>query len=78
MSVRDATPAQRTMLVGALQAAAPSLAAWDERGPAHGRGETVARLPSVALVAGGLWVALSPGSVPGLVQPDDAQMMMQP
>jgi len=41
-------------------------------------GETVARLLAVALVAGGLWVAVSPGSVPGLVQPDDAQMMMQP
>jgi len=41
-------------------------------------GETLARLLAVALVAAGFWIAVAPGTVPGLVQPDDAQMMMQP
>src|SRR5262249_34192214 len=32
-------------------------------------------LVGVALVAGGIWVAVSPGSVPALVQPDRAPAM---
>ena len=39
-------------------------------------GETFARLLAVVLVALGIWVAASPGSVPGLTQPNDAQMPM--
>jgi predicted metal-binding membrane protein len=39
-------------------------------------GETFARLLAVVLVALGIWVAASPGSVPGLTQPNDAQMQM--
>ena len=39
-------------------------------------GETFARLLAVVLVALGIWVAASPGSVPGLTQPSDAQMPM--
>jgi predicted metal-binding membrane protein len=34
------------------------------------RGEWLARGFAVALVGLGIWVAASPGSVPGLVQPD--------
>jgi predicted metal-binding membrane protein len=37
-----------------------------------------ARVLAVVLVAGGIWVATAPRSVPGLVQPDAPQMMMQP
>jgi hypothetical protein len=33
-------------------------------------GEMFARVFAVALVAGGIWVAAAPASVPGLVQPD--------
>jgi predicted metal-binding membrane protein len=33
-------------------------------------GETFSRVFAVALVAGGIWVAAAPASVPGLVQPD--------
>jgi hypothetical protein len=33
-------------------------------------GETFARVFAVALLAGGIWVAAAPASVPGLVQPD--------
>jgi predicted metal-binding membrane protein len=33
-------------------------------------GERLARVFAVALVAGGVWVAVAPASVPGLVQPD--------
>jgi len=40
-------------------------------------GETFARVFAVVLVALGIWVAVSPGSVPGLTQPGDAQMPMQ-
>jgi predicted metal-binding membrane protein len=39
-------------------------------------GEAFARLLAVVLVALGIWVAASPGSVPGLTQPGDAQMQM--
>jgi predicted metal-binding membrane protein len=39
-------------------------------------GETFARLLAVVLVALGIWVAASPGSVPGLTQPSDTQMQM--
>jgi predicted metal-binding membrane protein len=39
-------------------------------------GETFARLLAVVLVALGILVAASPGSVPGLTQPSDAQMPM--
>jgi predicted metal-binding membrane protein len=35
-------------------------------------GETFARVFSLALAATGIWVALAPASVPGLVQPDSA------
>jgi predicted metal-binding membrane protein len=38
-------------------------------------GEGFARLLAVALVALGIWVAVSPGSVPGLTQPNGMQMM---
>jgi predicted metal-binding membrane protein len=44
-------------------------------------GETFARVFAVVLVALGIWVAASPGSVPGLTQPSNAPMMqmgMQP
>jgi predicted metal-binding membrane protein len=37
-------------------------------------GEAFGRLLAVALVALGIWVAASPGSVPGLTQPNDTQM----
>jgi predicted metal-binding membrane protein len=40
-------------------------------------GETFARLLAVVLVALGIWVAASPGSVPGLTQPSDTPMGMQ-
>jgi predicted metal-binding membrane protein len=40
-------------------------------------GESFARLLAVALVALGLWVAVSPTSVPGLTQPGHMQMQMQ-
>jgi hypothetical protein len=33
-------------------------------------GETFSRVFAVALVAGGIWVAAAPASVPGLVQPN--------
>ena len=36
------------------------------------RGERLARVFAIALVGLGVWVAVSPGSVPGLVQPDSA------
>lgn len=39
-------------------------------------GESFARVLAVMLVALGIWVAASPGSVPGLTQPGDAQMPM--
>jgi predicted metal-binding membrane protein len=39
-------------------------------------GEAFARLLAVVLVALGIWVAASPGSVPGLTQPNDASMPM--
>jgi predicted metal-binding membrane protein len=38
-------------------------------------GEAFARLLAVALIALGLWVAVSPASVPGLTQPGQMQMM---
>jgi predicted metal-binding membrane protein len=37
-------------------------------------GEAFARLLAVVLIALGIWVAASPGSVPGLTQPSDMQM----
>ena len=37
-------------------------------------GEAFARLLAVALVALGIWVAVSPASVPGLKQPTQMQM----
>jgi predicted metal-binding membrane protein len=37
-------------------------------------GQTLARLFAVVLVALGLWVAVSPASVPGLTQPTEAPM----
>jgi predicted metal-binding membrane protein len=40
-------------------------------------GEAFARLLAVVLVALGIWVAASPGSVPGLTQPGDMQMKME-
>jgi predicted metal-binding membrane protein len=39
-------------------------------------GEAFGRLLAVVLVALGIWVAASPGSVPGLTQPTDTQMPM--
>jgi hypothetical protein len=33
-------------------------------------GETFARIFAAAFVAGGIWVAAAPASVPGLVEPD--------
>ncbi len=39
-------------------------------------GETFARVFAVVLVSLGIWVAASPGSVPGLTQPGDTQMQM--
>jgi predicted metal-binding membrane protein len=39
-------------------------------------GEAFARLLAAVLVALGIWVATSPGSVPGLTQPGDKQMKM--
>jgi predicted metal-binding membrane protein len=39
-------------------------------------GEAFGRLLAVVLVALGIWVAASPGSVPGLTQPTDAHMPM--
>ena len=41
-------------------------------------GEAFARVLAVVLIACGIWVATAPRSVPGLVQPDAPQMMMQP
>ena len=38
------------------------------------RGEAFASLAAVVLVAAGVWVALAPGSVPGLTQPGGAGM----
>ena len=38
------------------------------------RGEAFASLAAVGLVAAGVWVALAPGSVPGLTQPGGAGM----
>jgi predicted metal-binding membrane protein len=38
-------------------------------------GERLSRVFAVALVALGIWVAVSPGSVPGLTQPDRAPAM---
>jgi predicted metal-binding membrane protein len=40
-------------------------------------GEAFARVLAVVLVALGIWVAASPGSVPGLTQPGDMQMPME-
>ena len=40
-------------------------------------GEAFARVLAVVLIALGVWVAASPGSVPGLTQPHDMQMDMQ-
>jgi predicted metal-binding membrane protein len=37
-------------------------------------GEAFARVLAVVLVAVGIWVAVSPGSVPGLTQPNEMQM----
>jgi predicted metal-binding membrane protein len=42
------------------------------------RGEAFARVLALALVVLGTWIALSPGTVPGLQQPDRMQMQMQP
>ena len=44
------------------------------------RGERLTRLIAVAFVALGLWIAVSPGSVPGLTDPgpDNPSMDMQP
>ena len=39
-------------------------------------GEAFARLLAVVLVALGIWVAASPGSVPGLTQPGNMPMQM--
>jgi predicted metal-binding membrane protein len=39
-------------------------------------GESFARLLAVVLVALGIWVAVSPGSVPGLTQPSDSHMQL--
>jgi predicted metal-binding membrane protein len=39
-------------------------------------GESFARVLAVALIALGIWVAVSPGSVPGLTQPSDSHMKM--
>jgi predicted metal-binding membrane protein len=41
-------------------------------------GEGFARVLAVVLVALGIWVAASPGSVPGLTQPNAQMEMMQP
>jgi predicted metal-binding membrane protein len=41
-------------------------------------GEMVARVLAVVLVALGIWVAVSPASVPGLVQPTQMPMEMEP
>jgi predicted metal-binding membrane protein len=41
-------------------------------------GEMVARVLAVVLVALGAWVAVSPASVPGLVQPTQMPMEMEP
>jgi predicted metal-binding membrane protein len=38
------------------------------------RGEAFARALALALIALGLWVAVSPASVPGLTQPGDMSM----
>jgi predicted metal-binding membrane protein len=38
-------------------------------------GEAFARLIAVGLIALGIWVAVSPASVPGLTQPSQTQMM---
>jgi predicted metal-binding membrane protein len=37
-------------------------------------GEALARVLAVVLVALGIWVAVSPGSVPGLTQPNGMSM----
>jgi len=41
-------------------------------------GEMVARVLAVVLIALGIWVAVSPASVPGLVQPTQMRMEMEP
>ena len=41
-------------------------------------GEAVSRALAVVLVALGIWVAVSPGSVPGLTEPSPMQMEMRP
>jgi predicted metal-binding membrane protein len=40
-------------------------------------GEAFARALAVALIAVGIWVAVAPGSVPGLTQPGEMQMPME-
>ena len=40
-------------------------------------GEAFARVLAVVLIALGIWVAVAPGSVPGLTQPGDMQMEME-
>ena len=42
------------------------------------RGEAFARAAAVGLVAAGVWVAVAPGSVPGLKQPGGAGMTPMP
>ena len=44
------------------------------------RGFAVARVLAVCLLAGGIWVAASPATVPGLTQPNETgtEMEMQP
>ena len=39
------------------------------------QGERLSRVFAVALVALGIWVAVAPGSVPGLTRPDKAPAM---
>jgi predicted metal-binding membrane protein len=41
------------------------------------RGPRLAPVFAVALVALGLWVAVSPGSVPGLTEPDGGMPLMK-
>ena len=40
-------------------------------------GDRLSRAFALALVALGLWIAVAPGSVPGLVEPGDSPMPMQ-
>jgi predicted metal-binding membrane protein len=40
-------------------------------------GDRLARVVAIALVALGIWVAVAPGSVPGLTEPDGPQMQMK-